>query len=173
MRIENIKALKGDNLYTNAPVLVMTLNLEELAGKETHEVTGFMDQLLTLLPGIIHHHCANGKTGELAEPARATIGFDHITARVALELATLADIPVHYARTLSPDGPQHCKVIVEFTTEAGMRFLLRTAVKVIEALISGRTPRLEERLAAARDLIRRTASEAGARKQVGAAARWV
>src|SRR4051812_42821703 len=80
MRIEDIRTLNGANIHHHSSVLVMTLNQEELAGKETHEVTGFMDQLLTLLPGIIQHHCASGHADGAVEPMPPTTGFDHIAA---------------------------------------------------------------------------------------------
>ena len=153
MRIEEIRTVNGANIYHHASVLVMTLNLEELAGKETHEVTGFMDQLLTLLPGIIQHHCAHGRADGVVDPTPATIGFGHITARVALELATLAGVPVHYASVLYTGDLEGCQIVIEFTNETGMRFLLHTAVELVEALISGETPPLEERLAEACALI--------------------
>src|SRR5205085_5709548 len=108
----------GDNGYHDAPVLSMTLDLEELAGKETHEVTGFMNQLLTLLPGIKQHHCSMGRTGDLAEMTPTAIGFGHVTARVALELATLAGVPVHDAGVLYPDDPRRCQITIEFANEA-------------------------------------------------------
>src|ERR1044071_6785097 len=156
MRVEKIRTLNSANIHTDAPVLVMTLNLEEMAGKETHEVTGFMDQLLTLLPGIKHHHCANRRTGDLVEPMRTTIGFGHITVRVALELATLAGAPVHYGNVLSLDGPERCRIVIEFKHEMGMRFLLHKAVELVDALIGGNKPPLEDWLGEARDLMRRT-----------------
>src|SRR5438128_12496664 len=93
MRIERIRTVKGENNYHRKPVLVATVHLEELTCKETHEVTGFMNQLLTLLPGINQHHCTNGMAGGATERKAARIGFGHIAARVALELATLAGIP--------------------------------------------------------------------------------
>ena len=152
MRIENIRTAKGKSIYHNTSVLVMTLHLEELARKETHEVTGFMSQLLTMLPGINQHHCANGKTAGAAERKAARIGFGHITARVALELATLAGVPVHYASALHPDGPEHCQIVIEFANEAAMRFLLQTAVELVDALVKGDRLPLEARLAEARAL---------------------
>ncbi|MEN3332014.1 MAG: cyanophycin synthetase [Blastocatellia bacterium] len=153
MRIETIRTLNGANLYHHASVLVMTLDMGELAGKETHEVTGFMDQLLTLLPGIQQHHCASGPANGVVGSTPATIGFGQITARVALELATLADIPVHHATASYGSRLQCCQIVIEFTSEAGMRFLLSTAVELVEALIKGETPPLAEKLDEARALI--------------------
>jgi len=159
MRIEKIRTLDSANLYHDAPVLVMTLDLEELAGKETHEITGFMDRLLTLLPGIKQHHCASAESATLVERTPTTIGFGQITARVALSLATLADVPVHYASARYGEGPMRCYIVIEFTDAAVMRFLLQTAVELVAALSRGERPPLQERLAEARDLINSAAPE--------------
>ncbi|MFL6276841.1 MAG: cyanophycin synthetase family protein [Blastocatellia bacterium] len=155
MRIEYIRTLNGDNIYHDAPVLVMQLALEDLAGKETHEVTSFMSRLLTMLPGIKQHYCGRGRTGELTEPTPTTIGFGQVTARVALELATLAGVPVHDACVVHPDGPARCRIAIEFKDESVMRFLLRTAVELVDGLSHGETPPLNARIAEARQLIER------------------
>ena len=173
MRIERIRTVKGENNYHRKPVLVATVHLEELTCKETHEVTGFMNQLLTLLPGINQHHCTNGMAGGATERKAARIGFGHIAARVALELATLAGIPVHYASALHPDGPERCQIVIEFAHEAGMRFLLQTAVELVDALVKGDRLPLEARLTEARALIVRPAPEPTARPKSKAAALWV
>jgi cyanophycin synthetase len=170
MRIENIRTLKRNNPYHAAPVLVMKLDLGDLAGKETHEVTGFTDRLLTLLPGIKQHYCATRRTGDLHEPTPTTIGFGQIAARVALELATLAGVPVHDASVFYPDGPQHCLIAIEFTNEAVMRFLLQTAVELVDALSHGETLPLKARIAEACQLIGRP--EPGAHATAGAG-RWL
>ena len=169
MRIENIRTAKGKNIYHDRSVLVMTLHLEELARKETHEVTGFMNQLLTMLPGINQHHCANGGA---AEHEAARIGFGHIAARVALELATQAGVPVDYASAQHPDGPERCQIVIEFANEAAMRFLLQTAVELVDALVKGDSLPLEARLAEARALAARPAPEPNARAKSEAAALW-
>jgi cyanophycin synthetase len=157
MRIEDIRTLTGSNIYHDGSVLVMTLNLGELAGKETHEVTGFMDQLMTLLPGIKQHHCANAEADAAVGQTPMMIGFGDITARVALSLATLAAIPVHYASVRHAEGPAGCHIVVEFTEEEVMRFLLQTAVEFVDTLCRGETPPLRERLDQARDLANRRA----------------
>lgn len=172
MRIENIRTAKGKNIYHDTSVLVMTLHLEELARKETHEVTGFMNQLLTMLPGINQHHCANGSPASATEHESARIGFEHITARVALELATLAGVPVHYASAPHPDGPERCQIAIEFAHEAAMRFLLQTAVELVDALVKGDSLPLEMRLVEARALAARPAPEPNTRAKSEAAALW-
>src|SRR4051794_25130241 len=63
MRIENIRAIKGPNVFSHQPVLVMRLDLENLAGKESYEIPGFIDRLLVALPGIRQHVCGKGYAG--------------------------------------------------------------------------------------------------------------
>jgi cyanophycin synthetase len=173
MRIEKIRTVKGENYYHRKPVLVATVHLQELAGKETHEVTGFMNQLLTLLPGINQHHCANDMANGAGERKAARIGFEHVAARVALELATLAGIPVDYASAQHPEGPERCQLVIEFAHEAAMRFLLQTAIELVDALVKGDRLPLDARLAEARAIIARPTPEPNARPKSEAAALWI
>lgn len=155
MRIKNIRTLKRNNSYHTEPVLAMELDLADLAGKETHEVTGFTATLLTMMPGIKQHYCATGRTGDLHEATPTTIGFGQVTARVALELARLAGVPVRDAVVCYPDGPQRCVIAIEFTDEAVMRFVLQTAVELVDALSHGETLPLNARIAEASQLVSR------------------
>ncbi|HVI71428.1 MAG TPA: hypothetical protein VM656_08090, partial [Pyrinomonadaceae bacterium] len=55
MKIESIRALNGPNVYSHRPVLLMHLDLSELAERESREFKGFNNQLLTILPGLNNH----------------------------------------------------------------------------------------------------------------------
>ncbi|HEU4594265.1 MAG TPA: hypothetical protein VFS10_03775 [Pyrinomonadaceae bacterium] len=50
MRIERICTLTGPNVYTYRPALLMRLDLEDLAERESRELEGFDERLLELLP---------------------------------------------------------------------------------------------------------------------------
>src|SRR3982751_968555 len=63
MRIEHIRSIKGPNVFSHRPVLVMRLDLENLAGKESHEIPGFIARLLEALPGVREHVCGKGYAG--------------------------------------------------------------------------------------------------------------
>ena len=45
MKIRTIQTLAGPNVYSHRPMLAMTLDLEELAGRESHELPGFVERL--------------------------------------------------------------------------------------------------------------------------------
>jgi cyanophycin synthetase len=63
MKVEHIRTLHGPNVYSYRPVLLMSLDLADLAERESREFNGFNDRLLTLLPGIHNHHCSLGRPG--------------------------------------------------------------------------------------------------------------
>ncbi|HYE75124.1 MAG TPA: hypothetical protein VEF04_17415, partial [Blastocatellia bacterium] len=60
MRINNLRTITGPNIYSHRPVLIMTLNLEALTGRESREFPGFNKRLLVLLQGIKKHPCNRG-----------------------------------------------------------------------------------------------------------------
>jgi hypothetical protein len=86
MRVESIRTLAGPNVYSHRPVLLVRLDLEGLYEKESYEVSGFVERLLALLPGLGEHHCSKGYAGEgrvyhvviefCAEHAARVMGMD-------------------------------------------------------------------------------------------------
>jgi hypothetical protein len=95
MKIVGIKTITGPNVFSHKPVLVMTLDLEELAGKESCDIPGFVDRLLAFLPGLQEHHCSLGRRGGFVERLRAGTYFGHVVEHVALELTDSAGISVN------------------------------------------------------------------------------
>src|SRR3954471_4585371 len=100
MRINRIRTLEGPNVFNHRPVLLMELDLEDLAGVESREREGFNERLLSLLPGLHEHHCAKGVPGAFVERLQGGTYFGHIIEHVALELSQHAGIPVNYGKTV-------------------------------------------------------------------------
>jgi len=67
MHILEIRTFPGPNIFNHKPVLRMTLDLEELYGRESYEVPGFVDRLVSCLPGLHEHGCAKGEPGGFIE----------------------------------------------------------------------------------------------------------
>src|SRR5947199_8430216 len=135
MKILNIRTIPGPNVYSHEPVLVMKLDLEDLAGRESYEGPGFVDRLLQLLPGCYEHYCGLGRPGGFVERLRGGTYFGHIVEHVALELTDAVGISVNRGKTIETDDPAVYRVGVEFRSEEGMRCLLRTAVDFVQALV--------------------------------------
>ncbi|MDQ1591127.1 MAG: cyanophycin synthetase [Pyrinomonadaceae bacterium] len=156
MRVDKIRTLAGPNIYNHKPVLVMKLDLEELAETESSGLSGFNERLTALLPGLAEHGCSKGRPGGFIERLERGTYLGHIIEHVALELSELVGVPVYYGKTIYADEPGCYNVVVAYKAERGMRFLLGVAVELVEALVKGEAYSLAEKLTEARRLIART-----------------
>src|SRR5919202_4230614 len=128
MVIERIRTIAGPNVYSYQPVLGMKLDLEDLAGKESYEIPGFIDRLLTRLPGVHDHHCALGRPGGFVERLNEGTYFGHIVEHAAIEMSQLVGIGVNRGKTIGTDDPRRYCILVRYAAEQGMRRLLEVAV---------------------------------------------
>jgi cyanophycin synthetase len=159
MRVGEIRALAGPNVYSHRPVLSMKLYLDDLAGKESREFPRFNELLLELLPGLAKHHCCMEREGGFAERLREGTYFGHIIEHVALELTELAGVPVYHGKTRSAGEPGSYDIIIEYKAEKGTKRLLLMAAEIIESLTlrtTGGPFPLEKRLDEVRELIARS-----------------
>jgi cyanophycin synthetase len=168
MKIEDIRFIPGPNLYLHRPVMVMRLHLEDNTEKESYEFPGFVDRLLSLLPGLHEHHCAKGEPGGFVERLHTGTYLGHVIEHVAIELSQKIGIGVNRGRTVYA-APGEYDVIVECKNEAGMESLLRTAFDLVQALIDDKAFPLEERLTEAKRLVEKTALGPSTRAIVEAA----
>jgi cyanophycin synthetase len=155
MRIERIRTLAGPNVYTYRPALLMRLDLEDLAERESREVSGFNERLLGLLPGLREHTCAKGYAGGFVERLEEGTYFGHVVEHVAIELTSPAGAPVSHGKTRYSGTPGVYNVVVEYKAEAATEYLLRVAVEIVEALVRREAYPLEEKLSEARRLVAR------------------
>src|SRR4051794_20444636 len=156
MKILNIRTIPGPNVYSHQPVLVMKLDLEDLAYRESYEVPGFNERLLATLPGVTQHYCALGHPGGFVERLNGGTWFGHIVEHVALELTDAAGISVNRGKTLEADAPGTFLVAVTYKSAPGMRSLLRVAVDLVQALVDGREYPLNEKIDEVRRVIEET-----------------
>jgi cyanophycin synthetase len=131
----------------------MGLELEGLTDTESREISGFNERLINLLPGLREHRCSKDRRGGFVERLLEGTYFAHITEHVALELSEGAGISVGFGKARYAGTPGSYNVIVTYSSEQGMRYLLQAAVELVEALIKGEEFPLEERLKTARSVI--------------------
>jgi len=152
MKIQSIRALNGPNVYSHRPVLLMHLDLGDLAERESREFKGFNKQLLTILPGINNHHCSLGRPGGFVTRLEEGTYFGHIVEHVALELTELAGIGRSHGKTRHDSGSLY-HVAIEFRAEKASTYLLEQAVNLVEALLRERPFQLPPVLEEAKRLI--------------------
>jgi len=153
MKILNIRTIPGPNVYSHQPVLVMKLDLEDLAGRESYEVPGFIDRLLQRLPGCYEHYCGLGRPGGFVERLRGGTYFGHIVEHVALELTDAVGISTNRGKTVDEGEPGCYLIAVTYRSEEGMRALLNIAVELVQALVDDRPYPLEAALETAREAV--------------------
>ncbi len=153
MKILNIRTIPGPNVYSHQPVLVMKLDLEDLAGRESYQVPGFIDRLLKLLPGCHEHYCGLGVPGRLrrAAPRRYIFRAHRRACRArAHGCGRYLDKPRQDRRR----GEPGCYLVtVTYKSEQGMKALLKTAVELVQALVDDRPYALEAAIEAAREAV--------------------
>lgn len=171
MHIRHIRTLAGPNIYNHKPVLLMALDLEELSETPSDELPGFVDSLLRTLPGLYEHGCSKRRPGGFVERLRAGTYLGHIVEHVALELTEPVGIPATYGKTLSTDEPTVYNVVVEYTDEHAMRYLLEVAVELVSAVLAGKSFPLAERVVEAKRIAARTALGPSTKAIVDAAVR--
>jgi cyanophycin synthetase len=152
MRIESIRTLAGPNVYSHRPVLLMRLDLEDLYERESHEVPGFVERLLTLLPGLREHHCSKGYAGGFVERLDEGTYFGHTVEHVALELAGMAGCAATHGKTRYSGEGRVYNVVIEFCAEHATRYLLERAVGLVESVIRGEGFPLDEVIRKAQEI---------------------
>ncbi|MGD8369726.1 MAG: hypothetical protein PVG78_18960, partial [Desulfobacterales bacterium] len=58
-------ALRGANIYSYRPVIVLTVDLGEYDEVYTNQIDGFVDRLLEMIPSLEDHRCSEGVKGGL------------------------------------------------------------------------------------------------------------
>jgi cyanophycin synthetase len=144
MKIESLRRLRGPNVYLSRPAVVARLRLEELAGRETSDVTGFAERLLRALPGLSEHHCAAGAPGGFVSRLRGGTYFGHVTEHVCIELSQLIGRDVSFGRTVSAGEPGCYRLIMECPVDEPPESsvpgeLLEAAVDLVSAIVAGQS----------------------------------
>ena len=152
MKIESIRALNGPNVYSHHPVLLMHLDLGELAERESREFEGLNQRLITILPGLKNHHCSLGRLGGFEARLEEGTYFGHIIEHVALELTELAGIGRTHGKTRHDEGSFY-NIAIEFRAEKASTYLLEQAVNLVELALHEQTFQLHTVLEEAKRLI--------------------
>lgn len=148
MRILRTLTLRGPNYWSirRKKLIVMRLDLEEIAETLSNEIDGFYEALSETLPSLIEHYCSPGCRGGFLSRVREGTLMGHIVEHVALELQELAGMPVGFGRTRATGEFGVYNVVFEYIDEQVGRYAGRAAVRLCQSILdTGRYP--EEELA--------------------------
>lgn len=137
MKILQTQTLRGPNYWSirRSKLVLIRLDLEDLADSPSNTISGFYDGLLTVLPSLEEHYCSPGCRGGFLSRVREGTMMGHILEHVALELQTLADMPVGFGRTRETATPGIYQVVIEYQNEAAGRYATRAALRLCQSIV--------------------------------------
>jgi cyanophycin synthetase len=138
MRILDRSVYVGPSLYAHFPVIKLELELQTLEEWPTARLgEGFIQGLLTALPGLAEHGCSYREAGGFLRRMREDEGtwLGHVMEHVAIELQNIAGENVTFGKTRSTERPGVYTVVYEYAQrdegiEAG-----ELAIKLIASLL--------------------------------------
>jgi cyanophycin synthetase len=146
MRILKTQTLRGPNYWSirHPNLILMRLDLEDLADRPSDQIPGFYEALADTLPSLIEHFCSPGHRGGFLSRVRQGTYMGHIIEHVALELQTLAGMPTGFGRTRGTTEPGVYQVVFEYQNEQAGRYAARAAVRLCNSLVeTGHYPKAE------------------------------
>ncbi|MBD1844981.1 cyanophycin synthetase [Cyanobacteria bacterium FACHB-63] len=146
MKILKVQTLRGPNYWSirRHKVILMRLDLEDLAETPSHLIPGFYEGLVELLPSLVEHYCSPGCRGGFLARVREGTMMGHIIEHVALELQELTGMLVGFGRTRETAEPGVYQVAIEYIHERAGRYAARAAVRICQTLVeTGRYPKDE------------------------------
>ncbi len=146
MRILKIQTLRGPNYWSirRHKLIVMRLDLENLAERASNEIPGFYEGLVEALPSLEGHYCSPGCRGGFLMRVREGTMMGHIVEHVALELQSLAGMDAGFGRTRETSTPGVYQVVFEYVNEEAGRYAGRAAVRLCQSIVDrGRYPQAE------------------------------
>ena len=85
MQIIRTRTLEGPNIFTHRPIVLMTLDLQDLHERDSCDLPGFVERLIERLPGLAEHVCGTGDAGGFTGRLREGTYLGHVVEHVAIE----------------------------------------------------------------------------------------
>jgi len=146
MKVLKTQTLRGPNYWSirYANLIVMRLDLEDLADRPSNTIDGFYEGLVETLPSLVDHFCSPGVRGGFLSRLETGTMMGHIIEHVALELQTLAGMAVGFGRTRETATPGVYQVVFQYENEEAGRYAGRAALRLCESIIAtGQYPKSE------------------------------
>jgi len=137
MKILKTQTLRGPNYWSIGykKLIVMRLDLEDLAERPSNTIEGFYEGLVSVLPSLVDHYCSPGVRGGFLSRLKEGTMMGHIIEHVALELQTLAGMDSGFGRTRETATPGVYQVVFQYENEEAGRYAGRAALRLCESII--------------------------------------
>ncbi|MCF6096203.1 cyanophycin synthetase [Thermovorax subterraneus] len=145
MKIVDIRALEGPNIYSPKPVIRMLVDIGRWDDVSTKDLKGFKERLLKKLPGLALHHCCFDRPGGFLIRLDECTYFPHVIEHVALELLNLLGQDVKFGRARWWEKTTY-SVVFGYEGKYAALEAGKLAVRLVEELLNGKDVNLAEEL---------------------------
>jgi cyanophycin synthetase len=152
IKILEKKALRGANIYSYRPAIVMTIDLGEYDEVPTSQIDGFVDQLLEMIPSLEDHRCSEGVKGGFITRMREGTLLGHVIEHIALELQYIAYMDVGFGKTIDADSPGTFNVIFSYWVERAGLYAGTEAVEIVNSILKDGSYDLERTIGELKDI---------------------
>lgn len=136
IQAEQFKILRGANYFSGGPIVLFTINLNQYDEVFTNEVEGFYEHLSNTIPSLVEHHCSEGVRGGFYIRLKEGTLFGHVMEHIAIELQSLAGMPVSYGKTRSTLKQGVYNVIFRFMDEQAGIIAGMAALNLINSFLN-------------------------------------
>ncbi|MCU0523454.1 MAG: cyanophycin synthetase [Elainella sp. Prado103] len=136
MKILKTQTLRGPNYWSirHPKLIVLRLDLEDLADTSTDQISGFYEGLSEILPSLAEQISPEAPAGFL-QRVRQGVSLAQVIQHVALELQTLAEMPVQFGRVRETAEAGIYQVVFEYVDEQAGRYTGRAAVRLCQTIL--------------------------------------
>ena len=137
MKILQVQTLRGPNYWSirYKKLIVVRLDLEELADRPSNTIPGFYEGLIAILPSLEEHFCSPGCRGGFLQRVKEGTMMGHIMEHLALELQLLVGMNVGFGRTRETAEPGVYQVVFEYEDERAGRYAARAAARICQSIV--------------------------------------
>lgn len=136
MKILKTQTLRGPNYWSirHPKLIVLRLDLEGLAEASTDQLAGFYEGLAEILPSLAEQISPEAPEGFL-QRVQQGVSLSQVVQHVALELQTIAGMPVGFGRVRETAEMGVYQVVFEYVDEQAGRYTGRAAVRLCQSLL--------------------------------------
>ncbi len=136
MKILKTQTLRGPNYWSirHPQLIVLRLDLEEMANTPTDQIPGFYKGLAEALPSLAEHVSPEAPEGFLRQVQQGT-SLAQVVQHVALELQTLAEMSVGFGRIRETSEPGIYQIVFQYVDEQAGRYTGRAAVRLCQSIL--------------------------------------
>jgi cyanophycin synthetase len=135
LEILETQIFRGPNYWSYDPCVRLLVDLGTLEEWPSNTIPGFVEGLLSMLPGVGEHSCSLGKRGGFRERLEEGTWLGHVAEHVAIELQRESGAQVYRGKTRGAGEPGRYNVIYGYWEERVGLEAGKLAVRLVNHLV--------------------------------------